>query len=49
MFHRRFAGILAVAAQRAFGESLLKRLVATGADGEIPTTQRALEEARHGW
>lgn len=48
-WHRRFVGILAVAAQRAFGESLLKRSGGLRADGEVPSTQGVLEEVRHGW
>ena len=47
-WHRRFVGILSVAAQRAFGESLLENLVAQGADGESPSTAVVLEEARDG-
>ena len=49
MWHKRFVGIMAVAAQRALGESLLERLSGTGVDGEIPSTQCVLEEMRHGW
>ena len=48
-WHRRFVNILAVAAQRSFGETLLERYAAGGADGRVPGTQVVLEEARHGW
>ncbi len=48
-WHRRFVGIMAVAAQRAFGQSLLERSAVAGADGACPSTQCVLEEGRHGW
>ena len=48
-WHRRFVALLAVAAQRAFGESLLERTSGPGMDGDIPSTQTVLEEARHCW
>jgi len=46
-WHRRYVSILAVAAQRSFGESLLERAAGAGVDGEIPGTQAVLEEARY--
>lgn len=48
-WHRRFVSILAVAAQRAFCESLLERQSGTGSDGDVPSTQRVLEGSRYGW
>ena len=48
-WHRRFVTLMAVAAQRAFGESLLERSTGAGADGDIPSTHTVLEEARYGW
>ena len=48
-WHRRFVCILAVAAQRAFCESLLERSAGPGVDGAVPSTQSVLEAVRHGW
>ena len=48
-WHRRFVGILAVAAQRAFGESLLERSSGGGADGDLPSTASVREEVCYGW
>ena len=48
-WHRRFVALLPVATQRAFGESLCERLPGQGVEGETPSTQSVLEEARYGW
>ena len=45
--HRRFVCILAVASQRAFGESLLEWLSGSRADGAIPSTQSVPADARY--
>ena len=44
-----FVNILAVSAQRAFGQSLLELATGLGADGEVPSTHAVLEDARYGW
>ena len=46
-WHRRFVGLLAVAAQRSFAESLLERASSSGVDGAAPTTNQVLEDARY--
>ena len=48
-WQRRWTGVLAVAAQRALAESLLDSTVGGGADGDVPSTQCVLEEARYTW
>ena len=46
-WQRRWVGVLAVAAQRAFAESLLELCPVRGADGATPSTAEVLEDARH--
>ena len=48
-WHRRFVNLLAVAAQRAFAESLLEMTGGRGADGDTIGAQEVLEDARYGW
>ena len=47
-WRRRWAGMLAVASQRAFAESLLDKVVTRSADGPTPHAATVLEEDRYG-